>query len=171
MSNYPWLILLKGIKMAEIIVIMKVYSLYHYSLLTSADFHNPYVPLKIAASRRRKLETHQQQQQQQQQQQNATAESQRLARDAKCPTDDAGNDSDVINTSHALCNDTGKSCDVINTLHEQTDVIEVRSNSSDAILPRGSHGRAQGPQVPNAHGCRSVEGKKINWINTKSMFL
>ena len=119
-----------------------------FSLLTSSDFYNPYVPLKIAAAKRRKLleiEKHFRSKEKQGDgasgPQSARADTD-ARRDASCNADELDRNREFAGLRHS----------------EESDVIETRYSESDVSLIRGSYCDLKG-QDPVAHGCRSVEGK------------
>ena len=119
-----------------------------FSLLTSSDFYNPYVPLKIAAAKRRKLlevDKH--------------FRSEEKHRDGAPEPQRAHADTDARRDASCNADELDRNCEFADLRHsEESDVIETRYSDSDISLIRGSHCDLKG-QDPIAHGCRSVEGK------------
>ena len=137
--------------MQEFVIFLTVCT---FSLLTSSDFYNPYVPLKIAAAKRRKL-----------------LEVEKHFRSKEKPGDGAlepqGAHADTDGRNDASCgaDELDGNREFADLRHsEDSDVIETRNIDSDVSLIRSSHCDLKG-QEPVAHGCRSVEGKL--WINVQ----
>ena len=117
-------------------------------MLTSSDFYNPYVPLKIATAKRRNLL---------EAGKHFRSEEKRRERAAGPPGADA--ETDARKDASCNTNEHDSGCDFADLYHhEESDVIETYSSESDVSLIKSSHSDLKGHQ-PVAHGCRSVEGK------------